>query len=91
MIAEGSALGSPSVDQTVDNKPIEALIRTENPPTAEEEDALRQVGWTTLSMIGRVLTGTVAGPRELEALLQLSFVRQVELSRPLYEELDVTN
>ena len=91
VLAEGASSKPASTLGATDAKAIEALIRTEGPPTAEQEEALRQAGWRTLSPLGRVLTGTVAGPRELEALLRLPFVRQVEISRPLYQELNVEN
>lgn len=69
--------------------PIEALIRTERTPSPEEEASLRRVGWRTRSAVAHVLSGTVAGPRELEELIRLPFIRQVELSRPLHEEPEV--
>ncbi len=66
--------------------PIEALVRTERTPSPEDEASLRRIGWDTRSAVAHVLSGTVAGPRELEELIQLPFIRQVQLSQPLHEE-----
>jgi hypothetical protein len=65
---------------------VEALIRTEAPVTPEQELALRRAGAEIRSVAGDVLSAWIADIARLEEIASLTFVRKIELSRPLYQE-----
>jgi len=64
---------------------IEALIRTEAPPTPHQQQAILAAGCVIRSIVGNVLSAATDAAR-LEDLAQLPFVRKIELSRPMFEE-----
>jgi hypothetical protein len=66
--------------------PIEVLIRTEAPLTANQRQELIEAGCAPLTVVGNVLTGTITDPAHLERTARLPFVRRIELSRPMQQE-----
>ena len=67
---------------------VEALLRTERPITSSQEEELREAGWTCFSTIGNVASGKILDAEHVKVVAELPFVRQVELSQPLFEEAD---
>lgn len=84
-LAKISAVARRELRQGELRGPVEALLRTEDPPTQDQQQQLLDAGWHTRSATAQVLAGT-AEAEQLEAICRLPFVRQVELSRPLYQE-----
>lgn len=64
----------------------EALIRTASLITAEERARLEMAGFITFCVVGTVLSGAIPSSGCLDAVAELPFVEEIELSRPLYEE-----
>ena len=67
---------------------LEALLRTERPMTPSQEQELHDAGWQARSKIGTVVSGTILDPDHIVAVARLPFVRQVEISQPMYEEVE---
>lgn len=65
---------------------IEVLIRTVAPPTCEQQQALTTAGLVPYATVGRVLTGAIRGKDHLEAIADLPFVSEIEVSRRLFRE-----
>jgi hypothetical protein len=65
---------------------VEALIRTEGPVTPEQVLELQRAGCEVRSVAGDVLSGWIPDSNRLEEIAQLTFVRTIELSRPMYSE-----
>jgi hypothetical protein len=66
--------------------PVEVLIRTDAPPTPQQQAELQAAGCNMRSAAGNVVSGTVAEPANLEEVARLPFVRKIEVSRPMYSQ-----
>jgi len=64
------------------------MLRTERPITLSQEKELRDAGWMGRSKIGTVVSGTIQDSEHVLAVAQLPFVRQVEISQTLFEEVE---
>ncbi len=62
------------------------LICTEAPVTPEQQLALQLAGCEIRAVADNVLSGSVADSTRLEEIADLTFVRKIELSRPIYQE-----
>jgi hypothetical protein len=65
---------------------VEALIRTEGPVTQEQQTDLQAAGFRTHFAIDNVLGGEVQDTDRLADVAELPFVREIELSRPMFKE-----
>ncbi|MGH8059956.1 MAG: hypothetical protein ACREOH_22410 [Candidatus Entotheonellia bacterium] len=64
---------------------VEVLIRTEVPPSSQQQRDLLASGCIVRSIVGNVLSAVVDVAR-LEEVAQLPIVRKIELSRPMFQE-----
>ena len=64
--------------------PVEVLIRTDAPPSPQQQAELRAAGCDIRSAAGNVVSGSVTEPANLEDVSRLPFVRKIEVSRPMY-------
>ena len=65
---------------------IEVLIRTDAPPTPQQQAELSAAGCNMRSAAGNVVSATVAQPSNLDQVARLPFVRRIEVSRPMYSQ-----
>lgn len=65
---------------------IEALVRTEKPPSPQQQEELQEAGYSTHFIAGNVLSGAVVDAAHLEEVAKLPFVCKIELSSPMFEE-----
>ncbi|MDJ0508708.1 MAG: hypothetical protein QNJ64_05585 [Crocosphaera sp.] len=65
---------------------IPILVRTATNPSSEQQERLNLAGYHYRVVVDDVLSGYVDDLEHLEKLADLSFVRQIEVSAPLYAE-----
>jgi hypothetical protein len=64
--------------------PVEVLIRMDTGPTRRQQAELQAAGCNMRFAAGNVVSGTVAEPANLAEVARLGFVRQIEVSRPMF-------
>jgi hypothetical protein len=64
----------------------EVLLRLEGPLSADQDRELCDAGWTGRSSLGSVASGVVENAAGLEAIARLDFVRQIQVSAPMFDE-----
>ncbi|MGK7943766.1 MAG: hypothetical protein AB4058_04790 [Microcystaceae cyanobacterium] len=65
---------------------IPILVRTATNPSTEQQESLNLAGYHYRVVVGDILSGYVEDIEHLEKLADLPFVRQIEVSAPLYAE-----
>ena len=66
--------------------PIRIMVRTERNLSKEQEIMIEEAGYHYRILVDNLLTGHIANVEQLEKLAALPFVRQIEVSAPLYGE-----
>lgn len=64
---------------------VEVLVRTEKPLSDPQRKEMTAVGYRSRSIVGNVLSGII-DVKNLEKIAEFDFVRQIELSTPMFQE-----
>jgi hypothetical protein len=64
--------------------PIELLIRTDTPPTPQQQAELEAAGCHVRSTAGNVVSASVDEAASLEDVARLPFVRKIEVARAMF-------
>lgn len=81
-----NARGRHKLSQGMLKGEIEVMVRTEKPPSPEQQKELQEAGCRTHFISGNVLSCNIADKSHLEEVAQLPFVSRIELSEPMFEE-----